>query len=305
MKLIRPPRLYPGDRVTVVAASGPVNREKFSAGFEVLGGRYDLSYDESSLFAREGFLAGKDAHRLDSLNTALRDPDCRAIILARGGYGLTRILPDIDGQALRAHPKAIVGYSDVIALLSVCVHAGVAAIHGPMVSDFGELSEGDRDSLFNLLENPDPGEILTGLETLVEGRARGPLLGGNLEVLSRLLGTPFQPDFEGAVLFLEEVGEFPYRVDRLLTHLEMAGVFDSVSGILIGDFTDCDELEEGVVQPPSARDVLLEHLGRLSVPVALGGAFGHGDRKGSLPYGVTVELDGNRGVLTAVEGAVS
>ncbi len=305
MKLIRPPRLYPGDRVTVVAASGPVNREKFSAGVEVLGGRYDLSFDESSLFARKGFLAGEDAHRLDHLNAALRDPDCRAIILARGGYGLTRILPGIDGEALRTDPKVIVGYSDVTALLSVCIHSGVAAIHGPMVSDFGELSEGDRDSLFNLLENPDPGLIFAGLETLMEGRARGPLLGGNLEVLSRLLGTPFQPDFEGAILFLEEVGEFPYRVDRLLTHLEMAGVFDSVSGILIGDFTDCDELEEGLVQPPSGRDVLVERLERLRVPVALGGAFGHGDRKRSLPVGVPVELDAGQGVLTAIEGAVS
>ena len=305
MKLIRPPRLYPGDRVTVVAAPGPVNREKFSAGVEVLGGRYDLIYDESSLFARKGFLAGEDAHRLERLNAALRDPECRAIILARGGYGLTRILPGIDQAGLRANPKVIIGYSDVTALLSVCVYSGVAAIHGPMVSDFGDLSEVDRESLFNLLENPDPGEVLTGLETLVEGRARGPLLGGNLEVLTRLLGTPFQPDFEGAILFLEEVGEFPYRVDRLLTHLEMAGVFDSVAGVLIGDFTDCDELEDGVVQPPSGRDVLLERLGGLAIPVALDGAFGHGDRKRSLPFGVPVELDAGRGVLRAIEGAVS
>ncbi|RLE35550.1 MAG: LD-carboxypeptidase [Acidobacteria bacterium] len=305
MKLIRPPRLYPGDPVAVVAASGPVNQEKFSAGVEALGGRYDLIYDESSLFARKGFLAGEDAHRLEVLNTAIRDPECRAIILARGGYGLTRILPGIDQAGLRVHPKAIVGYSDVTALLSMCYDARVASIHGPMVSDFGGLSDGDRDSLFNLLENSDPGEIFAGLETLVEGRARGRLMGGNLEVLSRLLGTPFQPNFEGAVLFLEEVGEFPYRVDRLLTHLEMAGVFESVAGILIGDFTDCDELEEGVVQPPSINDVLLERLGRLEVPVALGGAFGHGDRKRSLPVGVPVELDAGRGVLTAIEGAVS
>ncbi len=305
MNLIRPSRLYPGDRVTVVAASGPVKREKFSAGIEALGGRYDLSFDESSLFAQSGFLAGDDDHRLEALNAAIRDPDCRAIILARGGYGLTRILPGIDRVGLRAHPKVIVGYSDVTALLALCYEAGVAAVHGPMISDFGDLSDGDRDSLFNLLENPEPGEILTGLGTLVEGRAQGPLLGGNLEVLSRLLGTPFQPDFEGAVLFLEEVGEFPYRIDRLLTHLEMAGVFQTVSGVVIGDFTDCDELEEGVVQLPSTDEVLVERLVRLRVPVALGGAFGHGDRKRSLPVGGTVELHTARGTLTAIEGAVS
>jgi muramoyltetrapeptide carboxypeptidase len=305
VKLVRPPRLHPGDRVAVVAASGPVNRERFEAGVKALGGRYDLSYDESTLFARTGFLAGEDAQRLDALNVAIGDPDCRAVILARGGYGLTRILPAVDRIALRAHAKPIVGYSDVTALLSVCVHAGVAAIHGPMISDFGDLSDGDRDSLFNLLENPDPGEIFTGLETLVGGRVQGSLLGGNLEVLTRLLGTPLQPDFEGAVLFLEEVGELPYRVDRLLTHLELAGVFDLVAGVVIGEFTDCDELEEGVVKAPSTRDVLLERLGRLSVPTTLGGAFGHGDRKASLPYGPPVELNADAGVLTAIEGAVS
>ncbi len=305
MKLIRPSRLCPGDRVRVVAASGPVNREKFSAGIKALGGRYDLSYDERSLFAQKGFLAGDDDHRLEALNAAIRDPDCRAIILARGGYGLTRILPGIDRVGLRAHSKVIVGYSDVTALLVLCYEAGVAAVHGPMISDFGELSDGDRDSLFNLFENPDPGEILTGLDTLVEGRARGPLLGGNLEVLSRLLGTPFQPDFEGAVLFLEEVGELPYRVDRLLTHLEAAGVFQTVAGVVIGDFTECDEEEDGVVKAPTTHEVLIERLGRLSIPVTLGGAFGHGDRKRSLPVGVTVELHTARGTLTAIEGAVS
>jgi len=287
-----------------VAASGPVHRDRFEAGVLALGGRYDLSYDESTLFARSGFLAGEDDQRLQTLNAAIADPDCRAILLARGGYGLTRILHGIDRVSLRANPKPIVGYSDVTALLSVCAHAGVAAIHGPMISDFAQISDEDRSSLFNLLENPDPGLLLSGLEGLVPGLARGPLLGGNLEVLTRLLGTPLQPDFRGAVLFLEEVGELPYRVDRLLTHLESAGVLGSVAGIVIGDFTDCDEIEDGQIQPPTTGEVLVERLGGMPVPVALNGGFGHGDRKASLPYGVGVELDSESGLLTAIEGAV-
>ncbi len=305
MKLLRPPHLRPGDRVRVVAASGPVHRERFEAGVKSLSGHYDLSYDESTVFTRSGFLAGEDDDRLESLNAAIADPDCRAIFLARGGYGLTRILPGIDRVSLRTHPKPIVGYSDVTALLAVCACAGVASIHGPMISDFAELSASDRDSFFNLLENPDPGTLLSDLTGMVPGRASGPLLGGNLEVLTRLLGTPQQPNFDGAVLFLEEVGELPYRVDRLLTHLQAAGVLNSVAGVVIGDFTDCDEIEDGEVKPPTAREVLAERLSRLTIPVALGGGFGHGDRKASLPYGVRVELDTEIGSLTAMEGAVA
>lgn len=305
MKMLRPPCLRPGDRVRVVAGSGPVHRQRFEAGVRALAGHYDLSYDKDTLFARSGFLAGEDHHRLEALNTAIADTDCRAIFLARGGYGLTRILSGIDRISMRTHPKAIVGYSDVTALLSVCARAGVAAIHGPMISDFAGLSAGDRASLINLLENPDPGTLLSGLERLVGGHATGPLLGGNLEVLSRLLGTPQQPDFEGAILFLEEVGEMPYRVDRLLTHLESAGVLESVAGIVIGDFTDCDEIEDGTIQSPTAREVLKSRLRSLPVPVALGGGFGHGDRKASLPYGVRAHLDTESGELTALEGAVS
>jgi muramoyltetrapeptide carboxypeptidase len=305
MKFIRPPRLHPGDRVRVVAASGPVNRERFEAGVQALQGHYELSFDEESLFARSGFLAGADDHRLEAINTAISDPDCHAVFLARGGYGLTRILHGIDHISLRTHPKPIVGYSDVTALLSVCAHAGVAAIHGPMISDFALLEDRDRASLINLLENPTPGVLLSDLDELVPGQAQGPLLGGNLEVLSRLLGTPLQPDFRGAVLFLEEIGELPYRVDRLLTHLEAAGVFDSVAGIVIGDFTDCDEIEEGEIKLPTSLEVLNERLGRLQVPVVLNGGFGHGERKASLPYGVPVQLDTAAGELIALEGAVS
>lgn len=305
MKLIRPPRLHPGDPVCVVATSGPVDREKFDAGAQALGDRYRLSYDETTLFARTGFLAGDDSQRLSALNAAIADPNCRSIFLARGGYGLLRILPAVDFATLRAQPKPIIGYSDATALLSACARAGVASIHGPMISEFADLSDPDRDSLLGLLEHPDPGILLTNLETLIDGQASGPLLGGNLEIFTRLLGTPLQPDFEGTVLFLEEIGELPYRVDRLLTHLELAGVLDSAAGIVVGDFIDCDEIEKGQIRPPTAHEVLAERLGRLSVPVALGGGFGHGDRKASLPYGARVELDTESGTLRALEGAVS
>lgn len=287
-----------------MAASGPVHRDRFEAGAAALGSRYELIYDEETIFARTGFLAGDDRHRLRTLNQAIADPECRAIILARGGYGLTRILPGIDRVSLRAHLKPIVGYSDVTALHSACAHAGVASVHGPMVSDFGALSADDRRSFFNVLENPAPGELLRDLEEFRPGRARGPLIGGNLEILTRLFGTPLQPDFEGAILFLEEIGELPYRVDRLLTHLAAAGVFDSVAGMVLGEFTDCDETENGEPLSPTTQEVLEDRLRALSIPVAFNGGFGHGDRKATLPYAAKVEIDTGSGVLLALEGAV-
>jgi muramoyltetrapeptide carboxypeptidase len=288
-----------------VAASGPVDRERFAAGIGALGDRYHLCFDEHSLFERRGFLAGSDSHRLQALNAAITDPDCRAIFLARGGYGLLRILSQVDCAALLARPKPIVGFSDVTVLLAACAATGVATIHGPMISQLAGLPEEDRESLFKLLEDPQPGVLLSGLEEVVAGVARGALLGGNLEVLSRLLGTTLQPDFEGAVLFLEDVGELPYRVDRLLTHFELAGVLSRVSGVVVGQFTDCDELQDDVVQHPTTLEVLVERLERLTVPVVFGGTFGHGERNTALPYGTRVHLDTDAGTLVALEGAVS
>jgi len=305
MEIIRPPRLRQGDRIHIVAASGPVKVGRLKDGLRILEERYRLCYDETALQAKWGFLAGEDALRLRSLNGALADPECRAVFLARGGYGLLRILPWIDVEALRAHPKPIVGYSDVTALLALSAGAGVAAIHGPMLAQLGTIPPGDLEALFTLLEDPDPGILMTDLEEIKPGRAEGPLLGGNLEVLTRLLGTPYAPEFAGSILFLEEIGEAPYRIDRLITHLHLAGVLASVAGVVIGELVDCDEVEEGVVKPPTAREVLIERLAGLEVPVALGGAFGHGKRNLALPYGTRVALETKGGTLTALEGAVS
>jgi muramoyltetrapeptide carboxypeptidase len=147
--------------------------------------------------------------------------------------------------------------------------------------------------------------LFEDLEVIIPGLVQGQLVGGNLEVLSRLVGTPFLPDLDGAVLFLEDVGERPYRVDRLLTHLDLAGVFNAVSAVVVGDFTNCKEPEGARFPSPTVEEVLDERLGRLPIPVVLGARFGHGDRNRALPYGTMVELDTRHGVLAAMEGAVS
>jgi muramoyltetrapeptide carboxypeptidase len=302
--VIRAARLRPGDVVRVVAPAGPVPKEGFEAGAEVLGRRYRLRYDDG-LFARDGFLAGSDERRLTELRAALADPDARAVVLARGGYGLLRILPFLDPASLRARPVPIVGFSDGTALLAHAARAGVAAVHGPVVTQLANLPASDHEALFRLLEDPAPGSLLTDLDEIVPGRARGPLLGGNLEVFSRLVGTPFMPELGGAILFIEDLGERPYRVDRLVTHLDLAGVFSAISGVVVGDFSSCLEPEPTRTSSPTVHEVLAERLGRLALPVARGGLFGHGTRNLALPYGAIVELDTMKQTLIALEGVVS
>jgi muramoyltetrapeptide carboxypeptidase len=303
-ELIRPPHLAPGDVVAVVAPSGPVYADAFAAGAAVLSGRYQLRYDPTALFGAEGFLAGPDERRLASLHEALRDPDIRAVFMGRGGHGLLRIASQIDLELIRQHAKPVVGFSDGTILLAAAARAGVAAIHGPVVTQLGRLPLGDHAALFALLESPEPALLLAGLEALRPGSAVGPLVGGNLEVFSRLLGTKLLPDLEGAILFFEEVGERPYRIDRLLCHLELAGVFERVAAIVVGDLVACVEPADSRVASPSAIEVVRERLGRLPIPVALGARFGHGERNPALPYGVPAELDTAAGTLTALEGVV-
>jgi muramoyltetrapeptide carboxypeptidase len=301
--VIRPPRLAPGAVVRVVAPSGPVPRAGFLAGAEILARRYELRYDEA-LFSNAGFLAGSDERRLAELVAAFADGEARAVVMARGGYGLLRLLPFLDPSALRARPLPIVGFSDGTALLAHAARAGVAAVHGPVVTQLPNLPARDHEALYRLLEEPAPGAVLTGLDELVPGRARGPLLGGNLEVFSRLVGTPYMPDVAGAILFIEDLGERPYRVDRLVTSLDLAGVFGAVAGVVVGDFSSCLEPEPTRATSPTAAEVLVERLGRLAIPVATGGAFGHGTRNAALPYGCLCELDTHKGALFALEGAV-
>ncbi|HVZ86954.1 MAG TPA: LD-carboxypeptidase [Polyangia bacterium] len=303
--MIRPPRLRPGSVVRIVAPSGPVPREAFAEGAALLGARYQLRYDEAAVFAREGFLAGPDEQRLAALLGALAEPDTDAIIMARGGYGLLRLLPFLDPVLIAARPRPIVGFSDGTALLAAAARAGVVAIHGPVVTQLGNLSRDDQQSLFALLESPGSAPLLDGLDEVIPGRARGPLLGGNLELFSRLLGTPYLPDPTGAILFFEDLGERPYRIDRLITHLDLAGLFNVAAAVVLGDFSSCREPEATRADSPTAEEVLFERLGRLPIPVVRAGTFGHGTRNVALPYGSLCELDTRTGTLITLEGAVS
>jgi muramoyltetrapeptide carboxypeptidase len=298
VEFARPPRLRAGDTVALVAASGPVPPESFAEGAAILGARYRVVHDDRVL-ARRGFLAGDDDARAAALADALGDANVRAVVCARGGYGLLRILSRLDARAFAAAPKPLVGFSDVTALHAWALGAGVRTIHGPVVTQLARVPAADRDALVALLEDDAPPPLIGGLRALAPGRGEGPLVGGNLEVLSRLVGTPWAAPLAGAVLVLEDIGERPYRIDRALTQLLAAGALAGVRAVVLGDFVRCDEPDM-----PSPEEVVVERLAPLGVPIVAGAPLGHGERNRAVPLGAACVVDAGAGTLTFREGAV-
>lgn len=299
-----PPRLRPGDTVAVPAPAGPVPRDGFQAGLARLSQRYKVVFDEQ-LFEREGYLAGDDARRAEELNRYLRDPDVRAILPARGGYGVMRILDQLDADALRRDPKLIVGFSDLTALLAWAIKAQVRPVHGPMLVQLGTLPPEDVTWLYRLLEEVEPaGELPAELARVGNrggGTLEGRLVGGNLELVSRLCGTPWHLDLGASVFLIEDVGERPYRVDRMLTQLKLAGALDAVRAVAVGDFTRCEE-PDGT--PPDVGAVIAERLAAFDLPALSGLPVGHGTRNLALPMGARCAVDLGRGRLVLEEAAV-
>lgn len=280
-----------------MAPAGPFDRASFDAGLAIIANRYRVQYDPG-IFHRHRYLAGDDARRLFELNGALADPAVKAVFCARGGYGAMRLLEKLENQRLA---KPLIGFSDITALHQWQQRLGFISIHGPVLTQLARLGRPTSERLFALLESGSPAEPLSGAVTLVEGAAEGPLLGGNLSVFTRLLGTPFMPNLDGAILVLEDVGERPYRLDRMWTHLELAGVFRKVSGIVLGSFTHCEERDENY----TAEDVLRELAVATGLPCAAGFPLGHGDINEPVPLGVRVRLDATANRLTFLESAVS
>lgn len=293
--------LAPGSAVAVLAPSGPLDAELYRAGREILGRRYRVAREidpGAPRHPRLPYLADTDEARAAAMNAALADPEIEAILCARGGYGAMRILDRLDGEALRRRRLPIVGLSDVTALHLWAAGLGVATVHGPVLTQLAVLPPGDVQALFDVLEGRLP--TLDGLDGLCPGQARGRLLGGNLSLLAHLLGTPFLPDLQGCLLLLEEVNEAPYRIDRLLTQLALAGVLDRLAGVLVGNLLGCDAPQGVPPEPLAALEVIVERLAPLGVPVAAGAPVGHGARNVALPLGVVAELDADAGELRFV-----
>jgi len=295
-----PPALRPQDRVAVIAPASGFERGAFAAGLALISARYRAEHG-IGLFERQRYLAGSDARRLRELHAALADPGIRAVFCARGGYGATRLLARLAAHAPEGAPKPLVGFSDITSLHLWLQAHGRISIHGPVITQLPRLASATRARLFELLESARPAPPLEGTATYVGGTAEGPLLGGNLSVFTRLLGTPFMPPLDGAVLLLEDQGERPYRLDRMWTHLELAGVFARVRGIALGSFTACEEPDASY----TSAEVLRELAHSTGLPCAAGFPVGHGDANEAVPLGVRVRLEADAARLTFLEPAVS
>ena len=295
MKLRKPAPLLPGDTLAVVApGSPPTDAERLMAGIgrlEALGFRVEVG---RSARKRRGYLAGTDAERAEDLNAFLRRPDVKALVCVRGGYGALRILPHLDYEAARRHPKLLVGYSDVTALhLAFLAKAGWPGLSGPMAAvEWGDLDAASERLFLDLARGAVPSPLLgpsgETLRPMRPGTAEGPLIGGNLAVLTRLLGAPFLPSLRGAILFLEEVGEAPYRIDGMFAHLRLTGHLDALGGLILGGFTEC---EPSPGRPSLSLDAVFDdYLHDAPFPVARGLVYGHFPVKNTMPVGIRARL---------------
>lgn len=302
--MLRPRALAPGDTVAVVAPASPVRfPDRLQAGLALLTDWGLRPRVMPHVHDETGFLAGSDDDRLADLHAAWTDPQVRAVWCARGGYGCSRLADRLDPALLRADPKALVGFSDVTALHLVLARSGVVSFHGPL----GEWNPARTDtasaaSLHRALTETGPlGVLPTGpLATLVPGRAEGPLVGGNLSLLTAAVGTPDEPDTAGRLLLLEDVGEKPYAVDRMLRHLLRAGLVERAAGLVFGAFARCEEIR----RPSFTVEQVLAAFARdVGLPAVAGAPLGHGPGQLTVPLGVAAELDAGPGTLALTEPA--
>jgi muramoyltetrapeptide carboxypeptidase len=316
-QLIRPPKLVPGNRIALIAPAGPLlERDDLTRaealcralGYEPVLGKHAHNH--------HGYMAGTDDERLFDLNQALQDPALDAVWCIRGGYGVTRLLERVDFEAMARRPKALIGFSDITALLNAVTHtSGVVTFHGPVArTSMPPFSRGHFERVLTRAESPgrlghlpEPAGLLVPQEhrivTLRGGTGEGHLVGGNLTLVQCLIGTPWFPDLTGAILFIEDVGEHLYRVDRALAHLRAIGALQRLAGIVVGRFTDLHRAgQDGAF---GFDQVLTTYFGPLNIPVAYGFPIGHLEAQWTLPLGVRARLDADAGELELLEPAVA
>lgn len=313
-KLLKPAMLREGATISLIAPGSPIVPEKVekslanlkALGFQVKEGQY---WKE-----KHGFLAGTDEQRLADLHRAFEDPETEAVWCARGGYGCSRLLHQIDFQLIKKNPKPLIGYSDITAL-HIAIHqkTGLVSFHGPVAaSDYPENTLAHlkavlmQASIPYTLRFPAPEEQLPGNEyspfVIRSGKAQGPLTGGNLSLLSAMAGTPWAPKFKGKLVFMEDIGEQPYRIDRMLTQLLDATDLQEAAGIALGVFSDCQP--KGESPTFSLADTLRLRLQNLPMPIAYGFPFGHVAHQATFPMGIRAEMDTEAGTLTFLEAGV-
>ncbi len=317
VNIMKPERLRPGMTVGLVtpASNVPEDQDLHTA-MDLVRSLGFTAKPSPNLFSRTQYLAGSDRERAGDLNAMFADPEVDAIFCVRGGYGSGRLLRYLDYDVITANPKIIMGYSDITAILNaIYLRTGLVTFHGPIAG--GNFSDYTYDQYRRVLVEPtsntiigEPPEFETRpgvvdwenrLTRIVPGTAEGHLVGGNLSLVVTLLGTPFEPNFDGAILFLEDVSEPPYSVDRMLTHLWMSGKLERVAGIVLGKFTEADYDSNTF----SMEQVMRDRFEPLGIPTLRGTMIGHIEDKTVLPIGIRARLDVDAGSLTLLEVAVS
>jgi len=313
---VRPRRLEPGQTIALINPSGAIyERAPYEVATESLQALGFKVREAPNLRARYGHLAGTDMQRAADVNAMFADPSVHGILAMTGGSGGGRMLPLVDYELIRRNPKVLGGFSDLTALINAVQHrTSLVTFHCPMAaSEWNEFSVRHfRGTLMDgeamLLANPkDKDDALVSKANrtvaLRSGKARGVLVGGNLAVLSAIAGSPYWPRFDGAILFLEEVNEYIYRVDRMLSTLKLAGALDRLAGVVLGGFTRC-EPGDGNYGTLTLDEVFDDYFKPLNVPVFSGASFGHIRKKFTLPVGLEVEMDADAGTLRYAQPAV-
>ncbi|HMA86747.1 MAG TPA: LD-carboxypeptidase [Desulfosalsimonadaceae bacterium] len=285
--------LSPGDTIGIAAPASPFDKSQFEFGIRFLEEQDFRLRIPSEIFHQDRYLAGSDAQRARLINALFADDSVQAIWCARGGYGALRILPLLDYSLIHAHPKAFVGSSDITAMLSaLSERCDMPVFHGPMIVSFADADEASCQAAIEMFRMPGAWTLTAEpVHVIQPGQASGPVAGGNLTTLVHLIGTPYEPDFSGKLLFVEDIGEAPYRIDRMLTQLKLAGKLSHIQGVILGSFIDCGTSEE-------IYAIAEQIFSDLSIPVLGGIPAGHGSRNMMLPIGVKATLDAGSGTLT-------
>ena len=281
----RPIALKPGNNLGICAPSARFDPEKLSLGIQILKKLGFKVTVPEEIFNKKRYLAGDDLVRANVVNRLFSDSDVDGIICARGGFGAIRILDQLNWNNIRQNPKPFIGFSDNTAILmAIMAETGAPVVHGPNVVSFADAPEETIDAFYQMLTGKTHKIDIKNQQVIKPGKCAGILKGGNLSTLSHLLGTRYQPDFKSAVLFFEDVGEPAYKIDRMLTQMKMAGLFEGIRGVIIGSFENCDNDEY-------VEDILFEIFDGYNIPILSGLESGHGKVNLSICMGTRIEID--------------
>ncbi len=312
MQVVKPPKLSRGDVIGLISpASSPDLLTKVQDAvtyLEGIGYKVKVGKHVGKQF---GYLAGLDSERLQDFHDMFKDKDIKAVICVRGGYGTIRLLDKIDYGLIKKNPKIFVGYSDITALqLALFTKTGLITFSGPMaaVDMSGEVDPYTQEIFWRMitsnkkigkLKNPNQEKT----NNLTKGKATGRLLGGNLSIVGSLIGTPYLPKFDRSILFLEDVDEKPYRVDRYFSQLKYAKIFEKMAGLVLCNFTDCEETDP-TKKSLTINEVVFDYFSQLRKPIIYNLIYGHIKTKNTIPIGVRARINANKGEIEILESCV-